>query len=98
MQFRVKTALGISQQYYTDSPTTPLHGSGQGSGSSGPIWLFISTIIMDIFEDLATGMTMTNAEGTETTKQWIDGFVGNTSIFANIDKSETTPEPCEIAC
>jgi hypothetical protein len=78
MQFRVKTALRTSEQFYTDTPNTPLHESGQGSGSSGPIWLFISSIIMDIFEDLATGITMTNSEGTETTKQWIDGFVDNT--------------------
>ena len=53
MQFHIKTALGISNEYYTDTTTTPLHGSGQGSGSSAPIWLFISSIIMDCFEDIA---------------------------------------------
>jgi hypothetical protein len=27
MQFHIKTALGVSREYYQDSPTTPLHGS-----------------------------------------------------------------------
>jgi hypothetical protein len=41
-------------------------------------------------------MTMTNSEGTAITKQWIDGFVGNTSIFANINESEGIPIPRDI--
>ena len=90
MQFRIKTALGISQDYYEDSNNEPLHGSGQGSGSSGPIWLFISSIIMDCFEDIASGMTMTNIDATTTTKQWIDGFVDDTSIFTNADSNNPT--------
>ena len=37
MQFHVKTALGISMELYEDDETSPLHGSGQGSGSSAPL-------------------------------------------------------------
>ena len=60
MQFHVKTALGISMEYYQDDKTSLLHGSGHGSGSSAPLWLFISSIIKDCFEDIANGMEMTN--------------------------------------
>jgi hypothetical protein len=65
MQFRIRTALGISQTHYEDTPETPLYGSGQGSGSSATIWMFISLIIMDCFEDIATGMTMSNIDQTK---------------------------------
>ncbi len=88
-QFHIKTALGISEEYYMDSPQSPLHGSGQGSGSSAPIWLFISSIIMDCFEDIAYGMEMANMNATIKVKQWIDGFVDDTSIFSNHDDNST---------
>ena len=91
MQFHIKTALGISKDCYTHSEETPLHGSGQGSGSSAPIWLFISSIIMDCFEDIASGMTMANMDGTEKITQWIDGFVDDTSIFTNQDSTNDDP-------
>ena len=91
MQFHVKTALGISTESYTDTAETPLHGSGQGSGSSGPLWLFISSIIIDCFEDVASGMTMANVDNSITVKQWIDGFVDDTSIFTNQDSNNDDP-------
>jgi hypothetical protein len=52
---------------------------------------------MDIFEDLAHGMTMSNLDSTAKVKQWIDGFVNDTSIFLNIDDKSTQPQPNEIA-
>jgi hypothetical protein len=65
MKFRICTTLGISTTHYEDKPETPLHGSGQGSGSSSTLWMFISSIIMDCFEDVAEGMPMTNVEQTD---------------------------------
>jgi hypothetical protein len=46
MKFRSLTALGISTTHYEVTEDTPLHGSGQGSGSSSTLWMFISSIIM----------------------------------------------------
>jgi hypothetical protein len=78
MQFHIKTALGISEASYTNTDTTPLHGSGQGSGSASSLWLFISSTIMTIYLELATGMIMTNADITEKIENWINGYVDNT--------------------
>ena len=97
MQFHIKTALGVSEDYYTDTPTTPLHGSGQGSGSASTLWLFISSIIMTIYQDLATGMKMTNAEITEKLHEWIDGYVDDTSIFTSIEEISEVPNAVTIA-
>jgi hypothetical protein len=84
VQFRIRTALGISTVHYKGMQDTPLHGSGQGSGSSSSIWMFISSVTMDCFEDVAIGIPMTNIEQTEKIMQWIDGYVDDTSIFTTI--------------
>jgi hypothetical protein len=67
---------------------TPLHGSGQGSGSSSTLWMFISSVIMDCFEDVAIGMPMTNIKQTEKITQWIDGYVDDTSIITTIQEKK----------
>jgi hypothetical protein len=72
---------------------TPLHGSGQGSTSSAPIWIvLISSIIMDCFEDVATGMTMrTDVKQTKKITQWIDRYVDDTLIFTTIQEKKGKP-------
>jgi hypothetical protein len=98
MKFRIRTALGISTTHYEDTSATPLHGSGQGSGSLSTLWMFISSIIMDCFEDVASGMPMTNIEQTEKITQWIDGYVDDISIFTSIQEKAGEPiDPTTLA-
>jgi hypothetical protein len=94
-----QNSIGISEQHYEDSKETPMHGSGQGSGSSAPIWMFISSIIMDCFEDVAQVMTMTNInENKRIVRQCIEGYVDDTSIFTSLtEKKGHTPPPKEVA-
>jgi hypothetical protein len=81
--FRLRTAIGDSIKTYTNSKDTPIHGTGQGSCSSHAIWLLISSILMDILQNSATGMTIMNIDNKEKVQQWIEGFVDDTSIFTN---------------
>jgi hypothetical protein len=81
--FRLRTALGNSHNTYTNSPTTPIHGTGQGSCASPAIWLMISSFLMDILSRRANGMHMIDIMNSTTITQWIDGFVDDTSIFTN---------------
>jgi hypothetical protein len=96
MKFRIRTALGISTQHYEDAAATPLRG---GSGSSAPIWMFISSIIIDCFEDVAAGMTMTDVVNTKEITQWIDGYVDDKSIFTTIEErhDDGTVNPTQLA-
>jgi hypothetical protein len=64
----------------------PIHGTGQGSCASLAIWLLVSSFIMDILQDHATGMNMVDIQ----TKyapiiHWIEGFVDDNSIFTNLE-------------
>jgi RNase H len=83
--FRLRTALGDSFKTYQHTTNTPIHGTGQGSCSSPALWLLISSLLMDLLESKAKGMTMINIHNELEVRQWIEGFVDNTSIFSNIE-------------
>ena len=85
MEFKLKTALGVSTQQYKHSPTTPVHGSGQGSCASPTLWLLISSILMRCLENGAPGMELYPIEKTgNVIRSTIDGFVDDTSLFTNL--------------
>jgi hypothetical protein len=84
-KFNIRTALGDSIKMYQHSNETPIHGTGQGSCSSLEIWILISSFLMDLLQDNATGMTMDDVEKTTNQiRQWIEGFVDDTSLFTNL--------------
>jgi hypothetical protein len=84
MKYRLRTALGESTTTYQHTAMTPIHGTGQGSCASPAIWLLISSILMDCLSALGGGMTLQNVNNDFSIQQWIDGFVDDTSLFANI--------------
>jgi hypothetical protein len=83
MRLGLRTALGDSERFYNHTDATPVHGSGQGICASLCLWLLISSILMDCLKELGTGMTMADVTTLETIQQWIEGFVDDTSLFAN---------------
>jgi hypothetical protein len=84
MCFRLRTAIGDSTSSYQHSDSTPVHGTGQGSCASPVIWLLTSSILMNCLAQIAGGMTLKDVFGKYTIQQWIDGFVDDTSLFANL--------------
>ncbi len=45
--FQIKTSLGISSETFSNSKLSPVYGNGQGSGSSPPVWVLISSVFLD---------------------------------------------------
>jgi hypothetical protein len=58
MQYHVKTAHGLSEQFYKVTKQFLLFGTGQGSGASPAIWLTIITCLLSALTALAP-LTMT---------------------------------------
>jgi hypothetical protein len=52
MQYKVKTAFGISKDYYTGTLEKPLFGTGQGSGASSAVWLTPVVVLMNTLDRL----------------------------------------------
>jgi hypothetical protein len=84
--YKIRTALGESTRNYQHSTNNPIHGTGQGSCASPAIWLLISSFIMDILQDNASGMQMVDIQKKyEMVIHWIEGFVDDNSIFTNLE-------------
>eukprot|EP00957_Ditylum_brightwellii_P100988 7697163-Ditylum_brightwellii.AAC.2 len=54
-KFKLKTALGVSKDYYQHCEASPIYGTGQGSTNLPTIWLTISSTLFDIHEELNHG-------------------------------------------
>jgi hypothetical protein len=82
--FRLRTALGESDQTYKHIDETPIHGTGQGSCSSPEIWLMISILFMNLLRRHSFEIRMDDAEiYKESIYQIIEGVVDDTSIITN---------------
>jgi hypothetical protein len=77
--FHLRTIQGISQQSYSHCVQFPIYGSGQGSGNSPAIWLFISSTLCDVHNRISKGASFTTPCGRETTKLLMVAFVDDST-------------------
>jgi hypothetical protein len=82
-KFHLKTAAGISEIHYTHCPSFPIHGTGQGSGNSPCIWLFISSTLFDIHGSKAHGATFVSPDGQRRVHLSMVGFVDDSTGSLN---------------
>ena len=45
--FKIRTSLGESSETFHHSKESPVFGTGQGSGASPPVWVLISSVLLD---------------------------------------------------
>ena len=82
-RFYLKTASGVSDSYYSPCLQYPIHGTGQGSGNSPSIWLFISSTLFDVHSTLAQGATFISPDGTISVRFSMVGFVDDSTGNCN---------------
>jgi hypothetical protein len=90
-RFHLRTINGISTESYTHCLQFPIYGSGQGSGNSPAIWLFISSTLCDIHNQISRGAFFTNPQGTETVKLSMVAFVDDSTGTYNDFQPQTQP-------
>jgi hypothetical protein len=82
--YRIKTQMGISEGFYQHSDDSQVHGTGQGSKSSPPIWNFNSSIYIDTYDEAAHGATYYSVSGDPLTIG-MTGFVDDNNCNCNKD-------------
>eukprot|EP00957_Ditylum_brightwellii_P014376 1081910-Ditylum_brightwellii.AAC.1 len=92
--FTLKTALGVSDKYYQHCTTFPIYGSSQGATNLPGIWLTISSIIGDIYEQSANSAEFISPGNAIALVLEIHGFVDNVTNQANMftDDQVTTSQ------
>ncbi len=45
--YKIRTSLGLSEEEFHHSKSSPVYGNGQGSGSSPPVWVMISSKMLE---------------------------------------------------
>jgi hypothetical protein len=87
-KYHVRTELGLSLTSFSHSSTSPIYGTGQGSGFSPMNWLFLSSVLLDIYESKATPATYCNPDGTNATQLAMVALVDDKNGQANRFKAQ----------
>ena len=82
-KFHLRTQFGYTDSSYTHCIQYPIFGSGQGSGNSPCIWLFISSTLCDIHAKLSNGAHFSSPDGSLQTKISMVGFVDDSTGICN---------------
>ena len=82
-QFHLKTAAGVSDLFYTHSTPFPIQGTGQGSGNSPCIWLFILSTLFDVHKAQAYGTRFITPHGQHQVIFSMVGFVDDSTGSCN---------------
>jgi hypothetical protein len=84
MKYFVKTAHGISKEFYWVRQWYLLYGTGQGSGASGAVWLSIMVCLLTALTVMALiAMTFTDPWGDVFEERNADSFVNDMSLGCN---------------
>lgn len=82
-QYHVKSNLNTSEEYYSSTKEHFLHGPGQGTIFGPPIWLVVSTLIMELVSLKAEPLRFECPAQKESLERHMDGFVDDTTGWTN---------------
>ena len=74
-RYHIRTDLGVSPDSYSHSDLMQIYGSGQGSGNSPMLWLFICCLLFAMYHKLAKPAQYCNPDHTNEITLAIVGFV-----------------------
>ena len=87
-KFYVRTDLGLSSTSFSHSPTSPIYGTGQGSGNSPMIWGFVSSVLLDAYKEKAEPAVYCHPDGSNELKLAMIGFVDDNNGQVNKFRDE----------
>ena len=82
-RYKLKTSLGLSESYYKHCENFPIYGSGQGSGNSPVLWVFISSILFNCHNSKAHGATFQSINNKHKLHISMIGFVDDSTGYCN---------------
>ena len=83
IEYRVQTVLDTSTNHYKHSELYHIHGNGQGTGSSGTNWVYISIPIISSLDKHKEGCIIVSSDKNFKWEKVIIGFVDDKRQYAN---------------
>ena len=90
--FHIQTSLGTSKESYSHQQH-PIHGSGQGSGSTGNEFTFISVPIIKTIEEVSPGWNSTNPNNNNKWETHMSVFVDDSRNFVTTKQRTHSNSP-----
>jgi hypothetical protein len=91
-KYKLKTSLGVSDEFYENCIAFPIYGTGQGSGNSPAIWCIISSVLFSCHQDKGHGAFFCTPDQQMSVSLSMIGFVddstGQTNSFLQNDQSQ----------
>ena len=91
-KYHLRTALSETKMFWSNTPSTPIYGTGQGSGISPGLCSVTYSDIFDVHESMAHGASYQDPTQTLSTKINNIGFVDDTTTMYT-DQCLPTPLP-----
>jgi hypothetical protein len=90
-KFRLKTAMGVTKEFYQHCTAYPIDGTGQGSGNSTVLWVFISSVLFTCHDKCDKGAIFESPDKSVTIQFFMVGFVDDSTGQVNDFLSDDKP-------
>jgi hypothetical protein len=93
-KYKLKTSLGVSDEFYENCEAFPIYGTGQGSGNSPAIWCIISSVLFSCHQDQGHGAYFCTPDQEMSVSLSMIGFVDDSTGQANsfVQNDQSQPE------
>jgi len=93
-KYKLKTSMGVSEEFYANCEAFPIYRTGQGSGNSPAIWCIVSLVLFTCHQEQAHGAFFCTPDQEMSVSLSMIGFVddstGQTNLF--LDNDQSRPE------
>jgi hypothetical protein len=96
-KYKLKTVLGVSDEYYSHCEFFPIYGTGQGSANSPVIWTIVSSVLFEVHESQGHGAHFTTPDQQMSVNLSMVGFVDDSTGQVNDFLANTQPTPEQLA-
>ena len=92
-KYKLKTSMGVSEEFYTNCEAFPIYGTGQGSGNSPAIWCIVSSVLFECHEEQGHGAYFCTPDKQMSVSLSMVGFVDDSTGQVNDFQSNSQPSP-----
>jgi hypothetical protein len=92
-KYKLKTSMGVSDEYYANCQAFPIYGTGQGSGNSPAIWCIVSSVLFACHEEQGHGAYFCTPDQQMSVSLSMVGFVDDSTGQVNEFALNSQPTP-----